>query len=48
MFNKYTCMFPLKKDITITDAFEKKLNKFRRKPNKTWNKGSKLYNRSMK
>ena len=48
MFSKYTFIFPLKKDNTVTKAFEKNLNKSRCKPNKTWDKGSKLYNRSMK
>ena len=45
MFSKYTFIFPLKKDNTVTKAFEKNLNKSRRKPNKTWDKESKLYNR---
>ena len=45
MFSKYTFIFPLKKDNAVTKAFEKKLNKSRRKTNKTWDKESKLYNR---
>ena len=38
-----------KKDIIITNNFQKILNESNRKPNKIWvDKGSKLYNRSMK
>ena len=38
-----------KKGITVTNAFEKKVDKYNRKPNKIWvNKDSKFYNRSMK
>ena len=38
-----------KKGITITNAFQKILKEFDRKPNKIWvDKGSKLYNGSRK
>ena len=37
-----------KRSITITNAFQKFLNKFNRKPNKIWvDKASEFYNRSM-
>ena len=42
--------YPLKDKIgiTTTNAFQKILNEFKRKPNKIWvDKGSQLYNRSM-
>ena len=51
IYNKYAWVIPLKnkKVITITNAFQKPLDKSNRKPNKIWvNKGTKLYNRSMK
>ena len=51
IFSKCAWAIPLKdkKGITITDAFQKILDKSKRKPNKTWvNKGSEFYNRSMK
>ena len=38
-----------KKEITITNAFQKVLDESNRKPNKVWiDKGSKFYNISMK
>ena len=38
-----------KKGISITNAFQKILDKSNRKPNKIWvDKGSKFYNRLMK
>ena len=38
-----------KKGITITNAFQKILDEFGRKPNKIWvHKGSESYNRSVK
>ena len=51
IYKKHACVIPLKnkKVITITNAFQKPLDKSNRKPNKIWvNKGSELYNRSMK
>ena len=51
IFSKYAWVIPLKdkRVITITNAFQKILNDFNRKPNKIWvDKGSKFYNRSMK
>ena len=38
IFSKYAWFFPLKdkKDVTITNAFQKILYEFRRKPNKIW------------
>ena len=44
------CSFErLKKGVTITDAFEKILNKSNRKPNKIWeDNGSEFYNRLFK
>ena len=49
--SKYTWVTPLKdkKGITITNAFQKLLDKSKRQPNETWvDKGSEFYNRSMK
>ena len=43
--------FPLKykKEVTTTNAFQKKLDKSNRKPNEIWiNKSNEFYNRSMK
>ena len=38
-----------KKGATITNAFQKTLDEYRRKPNKIWiDKGSQFYNRPMK
>ena len=38
-----------KKDITITNTFQKILDEFNRKPSKIWlNKDSEFYNRSIK
>ena len=51
IYNKYAWVIPLKdeKVITITNAFQKILDKSNRKPNKIWvGKGSGFYNRSMK
>ena len=53
IFSKYTCAAPLKdkKDITITNAFQKILHLFLNlcKPNKMWAaKGSEFYNGSIK
>ena len=47
IFSKYAWVVPLKdkKGITITNAFQKILNKSNRKPNKIWaDKGSEFYN----
>ena len=51
IFSKYAWVVPLKdkKGITITDAFEKILNKSSRKPNKIWeDNGSEFYKRLFK
>ena len=51
VFSKYTWTISLKdkKGITITNAFQKILDKDRRKQSKIWvNKGSEFYNRSVK
>ena len=51
IFNKYTWVVRLKdkKGITITNAFQKTLDKSRSNTNKLWvNKGSEFYNRSIK
>ena len=51
IYNKYAWVIPLKdkKGITITNAFQKILDKSNCKPNKIWvDKGSEFYNRSMK
>ena len=47
---KYAWVIPLKdkSGITITNAFQKILNKSNRKPNKRWvDRGSKFFNRLM-
>ena len=49
--SKYAWVIPLidKKGIKITNAFQKLLKEFNRKPNKVWvDKGSEFDNRSMK
>ena len=49
--SKYAWLIPLidKKGIAITNAFQKILKEFNRKPNKMWvDKGSEFYNRSIK
>ena len=51
IYSKYAWVIPLidKKDITITNDFQKILKKFNRKPNKIWaDKGTEFYNSSMK
>ena len=51
IFSKYAWVIPLdnRKGITITDAFQKILKVFNRKPNELCvDKGSKFYNKSMK
>ena len=51
IFSKYTLVIPLKdkKGITITNVFQKFLDKSNHKLNKIWvDKGSEFYNRSMK
>ena len=51
IFSKYKCVVPLKgkKGFTITNVFQKILDKYNRKKNKILvDKGSKFYNRSMK
>ena len=51
IYNKFVRVVPLrnKKGITITNAFQKILKEFNRKPNKIWvHKGSEFYNRSMR
>ena len=51
MFSKYAWVIPLKdkKHITITNAFQKILDKSNRKPNIIWvDKDSESLNRSMK
>ena len=51
IFSKYTWIIPLedKKSIRITNAFQKVLDEYNRKPNKIWvDKGSKFYNSWMK
>ena len=50
-YSKYGWVIPLKdkKGITITNGFQKILNKPGRTPNKIWvDRGSEFYNRSMK
>ena len=50
IFSKYAWVFPLKdkKGETIVSAFQKVLDKPKRKPNRIWvDKGSEFYNRSM-
>ena len=49
--SKYACVIPLKDKIgiTITNAFQKILDKSNRKPNKIWvDKGIEFCNRSLK
>ena len=49
IFSKYAWVIPLKdkKCITITNAFQKILNKLNRKPNKVWvDKDREFYNRN--
>ena len=51
IYRKYSRLPPLKdkKDITITNSFQKILYESGRKPNKMWvDQGSEFYNRSMK
>ena len=50
IYSKYAWVIPFKdKGITITNAFQKMLDDFSRKPNKIWvDKRSEFYNRSMK
>ena len=51
IYSKYAWVIPLKdkKDITITNAFQKNAKKSYRKPNKIWvDKGSEFYHRSIK
>ena len=51
IYRKYVLVITLKdkKGITITNAFQKLLDKSNRKPNKIWvDKDSERYNRSMK
>ena len=51
LYSKYAWVIPLKdkKGTTISNAFQKILNKSNRAPNKIWvDKGSKFYNRSVK
>ena len=51
IYNKYPWVIPLKnkKGITITNAFQKFLDKSNRKLNKIWvDKGNEFYNRSVK
>ena len=51
IFSKYAWVVPLKnkKGITITNAFQKILDRSNRKPNKIWvDKGSEFYNSPFK
>ena len=51
IFSKYAWVVPLKdkKGVSIVNAFQKILDKSRRKPNKIWvDKGSEFYNNSLK
>ena len=51
IYSHYVWVIPLKdkRGVTITNAFQKILDKSNRKPNKMWvDKGSEFYNRSMK
>ena len=51
IYSKYTWFIPLKDKqiITITNAFQKILDEFNRKPNKIWvEEGSEFYNKSVK
>ena len=51
IYSKYAWIIPLKdkKEIAVTNAFQKILNESNRKPNKIWvDKVSEFYNRSLK
>ena len=51
IYSRYVWVIPLKdeKRITITNAFQKVLDEWYRKPNKIWaDKSTEFYNRSMK
>ena len=51
ILSKYAWVVPLKdkKGVSIVDAFQKILDKSRRKPNKIWvDKGSEFFNNSFK
>ena len=51
IFSKYAWVIPLKDKtgVSIVNAFQKILDKWRRKPNKIWiDKGSEFYNNSFK
>ena len=51
IYNKYECVIPLKdkKDIAITNLFQKVLHESNHNSNKLWvDRGSEYYNRSMK
>ena len=51
IYIKYAWIIPLKdkKEIAVTNAFQKILNESNRKPNKIWvDKVSEFYNRSLK
>ena len=51
IYNKHAWVIPLKdkKEITITNTFQKILDESKCEPNKIWvNKGSEFYNRLMK
>ena len=51
LYSKYAWVIPLKdkKGTTVSNAFQKVLNKSNRTPNKIWvDKGSEFYNRSVK
>ena len=51
IFSKYAWVVPLKvkKGVSMVNAFQKILDKSRRKPNKIWvDKGSEFYNNSFK
>ena len=51
IFSKYAWVIPLKgkKGVSVVNAFQKILDKSKRKPNKIWvDKGSEFYNSSFK
>ena len=51
IYSKYAWVIPLKDEtgITITNAFQKRLNELKRKPNKIWvDKDSEFYVRLLK
>ena len=49
VFRKYAWVVPIKKGVTIVNAFHKILKESDRKPNKVWvDKGSEFYNNSVK